>query len=408
VHNLLERASFLNRYVADEQLSYQTENGWSQLRSELDRLANSFGVAWNWSTNPGYQGGDYGTNVQLTGTYRLISTQGDDIRRAAEQAARNLPYSERQRVTDQLLRRLDPPDMIAIDQRGRDVAIASTRAPAIRFVADGREQVETNANGRTVRVRATLNGNQLTITRSGDRADDFTVTFDPMNRQMVVTRSIYNDRLTQPVVVKNYYDKTSEVAQLNINETNPEYSDSAGNTGDFVIANGTEVVGVLNTDLSTRNAAAGQPFTMTVRLPTQYAGATVEGRVLDVNRSGRVTGRAEMTLGFDRNRLRDGRTYPFAGILESVRLPNGEVVQIDNEGAVREDDSQTNKTVTRTAIGTAVGAIIGAIAGGGKGAAIGAAIGAGVGAGSVYVQGRDDMELTPGTEIKVRATGRQL
>jgi uncharacterized protein YcfJ len=90
--------------------------------------------------------------------------------------------------------------------------------------------------------------------------------------------------------------------------------------------------------------------------------------------------------------------------LESVRTPNGETVSVDNEGAVRESD-QTNKTVTRTAIGTGLGAIIGAIAGGGKGAAIGAVIGAGAGAGSVYVQGRQDLELPSGTEVTVRATG---
>ena len=114
-----------------------------------------------------------------------------------------------------------------------------------------------------------------------------------------------------------------------------------------------------------------------------------------------------MTLDFDTIRLRDGSTHRFAGILESVNLGNGDVVRVDNEGAVREDDSQTNKTVTRTAIGTAVGAIIGAIAGGGKGAAIGAAIGAGTGAGSVYVQGRDDLDLTAGTEVTIRATGRR-
>src|SRR4029078_5356456 len=102
--------------------------------------------------------------------------------------------------------------------------------------------------------------------------------------------------------------------------------------------------------------------------------------------------------------MRDGRSYSFAGILESVRTPNGDVVRIDNEGAVRDSD-QTKTTVTRTAIGTAVGAIIGAIAGGGKGAAIGAVIGAGAGAGSVYVQGRNDVDLTAGTEITVRATG---
>jgi uncharacterized protein YcfJ len=104
--------------------------------------------------------------------------------------------------------------------------------------------------------------------------------------------------------------------------------------------------------------------------------------------------------------MRDGRSYNFAGILESVRTPNGDVVRVDNEGAVRESD-QTKTTVTRTAIGSAVGAIIGAIAGGGKGAAIGAAIGAGTGAGSVYVQGRNDIDLQSGTEITVRATGPQ-
>jgi phage tail tape-measure protein len=81
-----------------------------------------------------------------------------------------------------------------------------------------------------------------------------------------------------------------------------------------------------------------------------------------------------MTLTFDTIRLRDGRSYRFAGILESVRATNGDVVNVDNEGAVK-DDNQTTKTVQRAAIGTAVGAIIGAIAGGGKGAAIGAIVG---------------------------------
>jgi uncharacterized protein YcfJ len=113
-----------------------------------------------------------------------------------------------------------------------------------------------------------------------------------------------------------------------------------------------------------------------------------------------------MTLNFDSIRMRDGRSYSFAGILESVRTPDGEVVRVDNEGAVRESN-QTKTTVTRTAIGSAVGAIIGAIAGGGKGAAIGAVIGAGAGAGSVYVQGRNDLQLEPGTEITLRATGPQ-
>jgi phage tail tape-measure protein len=111
-----------------------------------------------------------------------------------------------------------------------------------------------------------------------------------------------------------------------------------------------------------------------------------------------------MTLNFDSIRLRNGNSSRFAGLVESVRTAQGDTVNVDNEGVVR-DDNQTTKTVERTAIGTAVGAIIGAIAGGGKGAAIGAIVGAGGGAGSVYVQGRDDLDLARGSELTIRVTG---
>ena len=409
VQNLLGSAAFLNSYLTDRQLSYQTESSWNVLKPDLDRLASAYNLAWNWSTVP-VPGGGYGTNGELTGTYRINSSQGDDPRLAAQNATRGLPSTDRQRVYDSLIRRFDPPQMLAIDRRGTTVTIASTRAPQINFLADGRENVETTPNGRSIRVRAQLSGDTLSITRSGDRSQDFTVTFDPIDngRRLLVTRSLYSDRLTQPVTLKAYYDRVSDVAQLNLYETNREDGNIGGNTGPvngtFVVPNGTQLVAVLNGDLSTQNVQVNDRFTMTVRSPSQFEGATIEGYVSSVNRGGRVTGRSEMTLSFDTIRLRDGRSSPFAGILENVRTPNGDVVRIDNEGAVRDSD-QTNKTVTRTAVGTAVGAIIGAIAGGGKGAAIGAVIGAGAGAGSVYVQGRNDLELTAGTEVTVRATG---
>ncbi len=406
---VLERAAFLNNYIAARQLSYQTENNWSSLRTDLDQLASAFNIAWNWSTYPGggYPGNNSGSRRDLTGTFRLNTSRGDDVRTAVDNATRNLSLAERQRVYDSLLRRLDPPQMLAIDRRGNTVTIVSSRAPQINFVADGRDQVETTQGGRQIRVRATLAGDTLTINRTGERANDFTVTFDPTagGREMLVTRTLYSDRISQPVVVRTYYDRTSDVAELNIYDTNREGS-NVGDvaTGSFVIPNGTQLVAVLNNDLSTQNVREGERFTMTVRSPGQFDGATIEGQVTSVSRGGRISGRSEMTLDFDTIRLRDGRSYRFAGILESVRMPNGDIVRVDNEGAVRESD-QTNKTVTRTAIGTAVGAIIGAIAGGGKGAAIGAVIGAGAGAGSVYVQGRNDLDLTAGTEVTIRATG---
>jgi hypothetical protein len=410
---VLDRAAFLNNYLAQRQLSNMTENSWSSLRTDLDQLANAYNIAWNWSTYPApgeypRQGGDRSTRRDLTGTFRLDTARGDDVRSAVDNATRNLSLAERQRVYDSLMRRLDPPQMLAIDRRGNSVTIASTRAPQINFIADGTDKLETTPQGRQIHVRASLSGDTLTINRSGERANDFTVSFDPTNdgRELIVTRTLYSDRISQPVVVRTYYDRTSDVAQLNIYDTNREESNVGGTgpIGSFVIPNGTEIVAVLNNDLSTQNAREGDRFTMTVRSPGQYEGATIEGSVTSIDRGGRLSGRSQLTMDFDTIRLRDGSSHRFAGILETVRTPNGDVVRVDNEGAVRDTD-QTNKTVTRTAIGTAVGALIGAIAGGGKGAAIGAIVGAGAGAGSVYVQGRNDLDLSAGTEVTVRATG---
>jgi hypothetical protein len=206
-------------------------------------------------------------------------------------------------------------------------------------------------------------------------------------------------------VVRSTYDKTSEVARFDINSGPQTYPNDNYPTGtDFILTNGETVVAVLDNGISTSNAKVGDRFTATVRQPSEYEGASIEGHITNVERSGRVTGRSQMNLSFDNIRMRDGRTYRFAGILDSVRNTQGDTVKIDNEGTVR-DDSQTTKTAQRAAIGTAVGAIIGAIAGGGKGAAIGAIVGAGGGAGSVYVQGRDDLDLDRGTELTIQATG---
>ncbi len=106
-------------------------------------------------------------------------------------------------------------------------------------------------------------------------------------------------------------------------------------------------------------------------------------------------------MNYETIRLSNNQTYRFAGITDSVRTTSGDTIRVDNEGAVK-DSNQTNQTIGRTAIGTGIGAILGAILGGGKGAAIGAVVGAG--AGSVYIQGRDDLELSNGAEFTIRAS----
>jgi hypothetical protein len=341
----------------------------------------------------------------LTGTYRLNVAQSEDPRREAQLITNTLPARDRRRVYDAVVARLEPPAEIAIERRGDNVTIASTRAPQINFVADGSERVENGTYGNTVRARAAFNGDQLTVSTTGNRDNDFAVTFDPVNngRRLQVTRRITMTNVSQPIVVRSVYDRTADVARFDIYRGTQGYPTNTGGSGGYVINNGTTLIATLNTDINTRNSREGDRFTMTVREPSQYAGATIEGHLSQVNRSGRVTGRSQVTFNFDRIRTRDGRTSDFSGFVESVRTVNGETVRVDNEGTVQ-DSSQTDRTVQRTAIGTAVGAIIGAIAGGGKGAAIGAVVGAGGGAGSVYVQGSDDLDLRSGTEVTIRTS----
>ena len=423
---VLDRATLLDTAINRNRTSTNLVNDWAAVRTELNELARAYSIYWRPGTvaarpypadNPPYRTNNptydqrYGADATLTGTFRLERTQGDDPRRQAEIATSRLPYRDRQRVMDDLLTRLEAPDALAIERRGRTVTIASSRAPQITFEADGVQRNERAADGHSVRAVATLYGDQLTVSTSGDRDTDFTVTFDPTDngQRLFVTRRVSDINLSQPVTVRSVYTRTADVAQFDIYNGAQGYPTTGGygntNSDVFVIPNNTTLVAMLNTDLTTANAHEGDRFTMTVRDPAQYDGATIEGTVGRVNRSGRISGRSEMALNFETIRLRDGSSYRFAGIIESVRTANGESVRVDNEGAVQENDSRGQTTAQRAAIGTAVGAIIGAIAGGGKGAAIGAIIGAGGGAGSVYVQGADDLELRNGTEVTIRATG---
>jgi hypothetical protein len=141
---------------------------------------------------------------------------------------------------------------------------------------------------------------------------------------------------------------------------------------------------------------------LTVNAPAQYAGATIQGSLARVSRSGQVSGRAVMAFAFDTIRLRNGRVYDFTGAIVSVRTPDNDSVRVDPEGVLQDDTGQTGRTVTRTGLGAAIGAVIGAVAGGGQGAAVGAAVGAG--AGSVFIQGRSDLDLVNGTEFRIRAS----
>jgi hypothetical protein len=156
---------------------------------------------------------------------------------------------------------------------------------------------------------------------------------------------------------------------------------------------------VINTGVSQNN----DRFRMTVQSPDEFRGATVEGYISNVTRSGKVTGQATVTLNFETITLRDGKKYDLAGYVTDVRTLSGKAVRVDNESTLK-GDNQTTNTAKRGGIGAGLGAVIGAIAGGGKGAAIGAIIGASGGAGSVAIQGRDDVVLQVGSTVTVTSS----
>jgi hypothetical protein len=402
-------------------------------------------------------------DARLTGVYRIEAGAGADPSEIARRVAASLPPEEQREVLDDLSARLNSPPQIAIQRRGRTFDIASTRAPRITFDADGQTYTERASDGHTVRTRAVVYGDSLMVTSRGSLDDEFSVNFDAVDngRRLRVTRRIYEPRLTQPVVVQSIYERVSQTARFSIygepvpasvaesaqnapqrttttptwqqtdrdraaqsDQTQRQQSDQGRrqqqppvirrqepprpyDTG-FYVGDNARFVGTLNNDLDTSNSREGDPFTLTVREPQAFAGATIEGRIARIERGGPLSGRAAMTLEFQRIVLRDGRAADFAANVEEVRPAGGDDVRVDNEarGNVESGTSQSNRTAERAAIGAAIGAIIGAVADGGKGAAIGAAVGAGAGVGSVYAQGRDDLTLPRGTEIAVRTTRR--
>ena len=344
---------------------------------------------------------------RLTGTYRLDQGRSDDPATTADRVTSTLPRGQQQRLRNAVMRRLEAPESLAIERDGRTITIASSRAAPVTFEADGRQQIEQSPNGRQVRTTATLAGERLTVSTEGDRAVDYQVTFEPIDngRSLRVTRRITDEDLRQAVVAKSVYDKTSESPQFGVySGVRGNYPAAGASRGSVLVPDGTQLVAVLNENLSTKQSRDGDRFTLTVRSPSRYQGAIIDGHLAGVGRSGQVSGRAEMSFEFDSIRQREGRAADFAGYIESVRTTNDDTVRVDNEGRVQDESGQTERTVTRTGIGAAIGAVIGAVAGGGKGAAIGAAIGAGAGAGSVFIQGRNDLDLMSGTEFTIRVS----
>lgn len=403
VNNVLNYGTYIDSFMRRNTLAAGPERQWTQIRTDLNQLANLYRVSWNWNqTLPTFPTDQWGRNNRLDGTYRLNVSQSDNASDVINRTIRNT--SVRARQSQNLTRRLTAPQTIAIEVRGNQVTMATDLGAPVTLTADGRAITETNARGRSTRTTVSMTGNTLRIVTDGDRNQDFTVSFTAVGgNRLRVTRQLYLENQNQTISATSVYDRTSQTASWpTVNPGRPGWNQPPVG-GNFYIPNGTQLTAVLRNRIATNVSQAGDRFTMEVTSANQYSGAIITGRIAQAEGSGRVSGRANLSMEFESIQYR-GRTYGFAGIIDSAREADGDVINISNEGNVR-DGNQTTRTVTRAGIGAALGAIIGAIAGGGDGAAIGAAVGAGAGAGTVLVQGRDNLQLESGTQFTLTATG---
>ncbi len=162
----------------------------------------------------------------------------------------------------------------------------------------------------------------------------------------------------------------------------------------LVIPDGTSVVASLDTRLSTETNHTGDPFDATTTEPILVGGKTVlptgtriHGVLRDVQASGRIKGRARMTLAYQGVVDAEGKSHAISATPLTLQAA-----------------SATKGDVEKIAAGGVLGAIIGGITGGGKGAAIGAGAGAGAGTVLMLATKGDEVELEAGQRLNVEMT----
>jgi hypothetical protein len=184
-------------------------------------------------------------------------------------------------------------------------------------------------------------------------------------------------------------------------------SPSSSSSSSSAVRPDTAMLVELSNRLSTDVSQRGDRFEARVVEPRELEGAVVAGRLTEVRRPGKASGRAQLQLDFEQIKLQGGDWEEFSAQVVEV-VPTGEegVGEVDEEGGVQGRDSRKDDAV-KVGAGAGIGAIIGAIAGGGKGAGIGAIIGASVGTAGVLTQRGKEIRLEPGQQLRIRATGRR-
>lgn len=158
----------------------------------------------------------------LNGVYRIDVNSSDRLYSVIESATSKVPYRDQQQFFIDLAVRLTPPDLLAIECRGKRVSLGSSRSPRVEFIADGTARNARAADGRAVRSRIFFERDSLTFSSSG-AGDNLNFTFTPFDggNRLRVTRRIAAQELIEPVVINTVYEKIGDVARWDIFDNPP-------------------------------------------------------------------------------------------------------------------------------------------------------------------------------------------
>ncbi|MFN8009543.1 MAG: hypothetical protein U0V70_21425 [Terriglobia bacterium] len=175
----------------------------------------------------------------------------------------------------------------------------------------------------------------------------------------------------------------------------------------YTVPDGTRIQAKLETTLNSKTNRQGDRFTAKVAEAIIVSGKEVipmgtiiEGRISAVKNAGRVKGRSEMNLSYERLIFPNGVSETI--VASQADLDPSQKEEVDSKEGTIKGESSRKKDAAVIGAGTGIGAGIGAIAGGGKGAAIGAGAGALVGLADSIIRKGKEIEIPAGTLFVIR------
>ncbi len=166
-----------------------------------------------------------------------------------------------------------------------------------------------------------------------------------------------------------------------------------GGPNTATINQGTLVTVRIGETLSVQKNLTGDTFFATLDQPLVAGGfviaekgARVEGKIVEVDKAGRMSGTARISLE-----------------LTQVNTSDGQRLHLQTSTYSKDGvDRNRNNDAAKVGGGAILGAVIGAAAGGGKGAGVGAAAGGAAGAGAVLISGGRNITIPVETQLSFR------